>query len=573
MSTTNGPLFLGLDLSTQQLKGLLVDEQSRVVHEISIVLNERFPEYKTSSGRYVDGDVVTAPVLMWVEAIDLLMSELAASGLAHRVRGIGGAAQQHGSVYWRKEGVEIIQNLDSKTPLKTQLQNVEAFALLNSPIWEDTSTNKQCRELEALAGGAPELARITGSVAFERFTGTQIAKIKENHPDVWAQTARVSLVSSFVASVLAGNVVPVDCSDASGTNIYDVQARAWSRKLCDAIDPRLVEMLGQKVALADAAVGALSPYFVQRYGLSQCPILAFAGDNPAAFAGFESLFTADDHSVAVMSLGTSDTVLFPLDTYPYSGDMSSLAMKHLDGHILQHPTIADRYIAMLCYKNGSLAREWVRGQCLGADSSWDEFSKAAGSGPMAPTAFGFYYLSTEILPRAKGIHRFEKCTSGDIVCPSGAKYKRVDRFSDSTQGNDCRAIIESQLMSMCVDYAHKSTNSLTGVAVTGGASRNQALQQAIADVLGVSVFAAGVQTTDGFEIKTPAMPAYGGAVQAMHLLHSTQQADSSDGAAAGADKYMLQRICSPDNAAHAVYTQALADFEFLRDHVSSQFGG
>ncbi|KAJ2803484.1 hypothetical protein H4R20_002877, partial [Coemansia guatemalensis] len=316
MSTTNGPLFLGLDLSTQQLKGLLVDEQSRVVHEISIVLNERFPEYKTSSGRYVDGDVVTAPVLMWVEAIDLLMSELAASGLAHRVRGIGGAAQQHGSVYWRKEGVEIIQNLDSKTPLKTQLQNVEAFALLNSPIWEDSSTSKQCRELEALAGGAPELARITGSVAFERFTGTQIAKIKENHPDVWAQTARVSLVSSFVASVLAGNVVPVDCSDASGTNIYDVQARAWSRKLCDAIDPRLIGMLGQKVAMADAAVGALSPYFVLRYGLSQCPILAFAGDNPAAFAGFGSLFTADDHSVAVMSLGTSDTVLFPLDTYP-----------------------------------------------------------------------------------------------------------------------------------------------------------------------------------------------------------------------------------------------------------------
>ena len=41
----------------------------------------------------------------------------------------------------------------------------------------DSSTGAQCRQREAATrGGAKELARLTGSRAYERFTGNQIAK-------------------------------------------------------------------------------------------------------------------------------------------------------------------------------------------------------------------------------------------------------------------------------------------------------------------------------------------------------------------------------------------------------------
>ncbi|KAJ2453355.1 hypothetical protein EV183_002310 [Coemansia sp. RSA 2336] len=219
---SNEPLFLGLDLSTQQLKGVLINCHKQVVDEITVSLVDEFPEFATTSGRYVDGDVVTAPVLMWVAAVDTLMARLAASGLAQRIRGISGAAQQHGSVYWCQQGIETLQHLDPKLSLKEQLEH-NAFAVLNSPIWEDSSTSKQCRELEQHAGGAWMLARITGSTAFERFTGPQIAKLKETQPDAWSNVSRISLVSSFITSLLIGNVAPVDCSDATGTNIYDIQ--------------------------------------------------------------------------------------------------------------------------------------------------------------------------------------------------------------------------------------------------------------------------------------------------------------------------------------------------------------
>ncbi|KAJ2827790.1 hypothetical protein IWW50_001709, partial [Coemansia erecta] len=518
------PLFLGLDLSTQQLKGVLISQHSHVVAEIGIVFDDEFPEFKTTNGRYVNGDVVTAPVLMWVAAVDLLMSRLAATGMAPYIHGISGAAQQHASVFWRQQGVDAIRQLNSCVSLKQNLEEANAFAVLESPIWEDSSTDKQCRELEKSAGGASELARVTGSTAFERFTGPQIAKVKETQPQAWQQVSRISLASSFVCSLLVGDIAPIDCSDASGTNIYDIQSGQWSQKLCESIDPHLVHFLGANPVLADEIVGQLSPYYTQRYGISRCAVVAFTGDNPSAFAGFESMFAVAGHSAAIMSLGTSDTVLFPLDKYPYSADMS-VAMQHLGGHVLQHPTKVDLYIAMLCYKNGSLARDWVREQSLGTCSTWDDFSDIADAEPMAPMAFGFYYLSTEILPRAKGVYRFERCENGSITCPSGAKYQQVDEFSNdghvgSSRWSDSRAIIESQFLSMCVDYGHKEAGTMTGVAITGGASRNPAIQNAIADILGVPVFTTALQTNKGTEIKAPAMPAYGGAVRALNRLGS-----------------------------------------------------
>ncbi|KAJ2776152.1 hypothetical protein H4R18_005825 [Coemansia javaensis] len=522
------PLFLGLDLSTQGLKAVLVDAQRRVVHEAGVAFDERLPAYGTASGRHVRGSEVTAPVLMWVEAVDLLMAELGAAGLAPRVRGISGAAQQHGSVYWRQRGVEALSALDSGRSLGENL--AAAFALADSPIWEDSSTAQQCRDLERAAGGAAALARISGSAAFERFTGPQAAKIRQTQPGAWADTARISLVSSFVASLLVGAVAPVDCGDASGTNVYDVRARAWSRPLCDSIDGRLASMLGEAVVMADTSVGVLLPYYVRRYGFARCPVVAFTGDNPSAFAGFEALRAAAEPSVAVLSLGTSDTVLLPLDRYPYAADALPLPAKQRpDGHVLQHPTAPDRYIAMLCYKNGSLAREWVRDHTLGPGAAWDAFDAAAAGDPLAPAAFGFYYLAPEIQPRAHGVHRFERCSDGPVVCPSGARYRPVGSLDHIRPGGDARAIIESQVMAMRVDHARKSAAPLASVAVTGGASGSRALQQAIADVLGVRVLAAGVQGSRGFEPRTPAMPALGGAIPRAYSARPPARSDSDGG--------------------------------------------
>ncbi|KAJ1997664.1 hypothetical protein H4R26_005751, partial [Coemansia thaxteri] len=451
------------------------------------------------------------------------MSKLHGAGLTSQIRAISGAAQQHGSVYWSQGGVKALGTLNTELSLCDQLRKAEAFAVLNSPIWEDSSTQVQCRQIESVAGGKHALARISGSAAFERFTGPQILAIKYKRPSAWARVARISLVSSFVASLLSGEIVPIDFSDASGTNLIDIRSRQWSRVLCDAVDPALVDMLGADLAMANQTVGSLSPFFAAKYDMPSCAVVSFTGDNPSTYAGFEKMLSKEGCLAAVISLGTSDTVLSPLVQYPYHENAPTACLGHTDGHVLQHPIVGDRYIAMLCYKNGSLAREWVRDNCLpNVIGSWADFDAAAAAGPLAPESFGVYYCLSEILPRsARGIYRFKRtiASASAVQCPSGRYYMQVQDFSDAipsnTDGKDCRAILESQFMSMRLDHSRKSDTPLSAVIVTGGASANPVIRQAMADILGVPVFAAGVLDRDGFRIKTLAMPAYGGAIRAM----------------------------------------------------------
>ena len=50
-----------------------------------------------------------------------------------------------------------------------------------------TLSSTECASLEASVGGADELAQITGSRAYERFTGNQIAKLAKERPEVGKQ--------------------------------------------------------------------------------------------------------------------------------------------------------------------------------------------------------------------------------------------------------------------------------------------------------------------------------------------------------------------------------------------------
>ncbi|KAJ1931382.1 hypothetical protein FBU59_006730, partial [Linderina macrospora] len=220
--------------------------------------------------------------------------------------------------------------------------------------------------------------------------------------------------------------------------------------------------------MADRQIGMLAAYFREKYGIPPCPVIAFTGDNPSAFAGFESLLASVRGSAMVISLGTSDTVLSSLESYPYSADKHIVNESFMDGHVLQHPADPARYMAMLCYKNGSLAREHIRNNISTNNSSWDLFDAAAAE-PAVPDNFGFFYLATEILPKAKGTYRFVRSSAGNLVSPRSG-----NRFAAATEtAFDARVILESQVMSMYLDFTRKSRNLPAAIVVTGGASQNQ----------------------------------------------------------------------------------------------------
>uniref|UniRef100_A0A672MHR0 Xylulose kinase n=1 Tax=Sinocyclocheilus grahami TaxID=75366 RepID=A0A672MHR0_SINGR len=278
--------FLGFDFSTQQLKVVAVDGNLEVIHQNSVQFDSELPEFRTHGGVHIHADklTVTSPALMWVKALDVLLEKMRNTGFDFsRVKAISGSGQQHGSVFWRKGARRTLNQLDPQKHLHHQLQ--ECFAVRDSPVWMDSSTSDQCQCLETAVGGAQRLADITGSRAYERFTGNQIAKIYHSKPKEFSETERISLISSFASSLFLGDYAAIDYSDGSGMNLMDIFEKQWSRVCLDAAAPQLAERLGD-LTPSTAVLGCVSLYYTERYGFAEsCNVVAFTGDNPGSLAG------------------------------------------------------------------------------------------------------------------------------------------------------------------------------------------------------------------------------------------------------------------------------------------------
>lgn len=161
-------------------------------------------------------------------------------------------------------------------------QLLNAFALRDTPCWQDSSTLEQCEAIEEQIGGAFELAKITGSRAYCRYSASQILKIFKESPLIYEQCERISLISSFAASLFLGDYAPIDFSDGSGMNLLDIKTKKWHEKLLSiTADEHLEAKLGQPVDTTEI-LGNISKFFVERYGFNEeCKIVAFTGDNPS----------------------------------------------------------------------------------------------------------------------------------------------------------------------------------------------------------------------------------------------------------------------------------------------------
>ncbi|KAF0500230.1 actin-like ATPase domain-containing protein [Gigaspora margarita] len=495
MSKNEANLYIGLDLSTQALKLTAINDNCHVIFEESVHFDNEFGDkYGIKNGVITNENVVTCPTMMWVESIDLLLEKLQSQKFPFfKVKVISGAGQQHGSVYWSTTSQFTLNSLNPSYSLATQFKSNKAFTITNSPTWQDSSTSLQCKNLEKLIGGPDVLALISGSKGFERFTGNQISKICIQSPSQYLQTCRISLVSSFLASIFLGDFAQIDIADGSGMNLLDINTKNWDDRLLDICgkystntcenDVKFGEELKVKLGVPESdglkVLGNISDYFVKSYGFSNdCKIIPFTGDNPATLLSMQ-LLPGD----VVISLGTSDTVLF----------YTTKPRPTLESHTLCHPINKDLYISMLCYKNGSLTREYVRdfyynnckrdNENVSNSAKWKWFNEILAASSPDPKKYGYYFVHQEIIPFAKGIYRF-------------FNKNMVEDFKDMPESN-IRTVVESQFMSMKLRIDQLLTDDrnvdkefglIKKVLVVGGASKNNEILQVLADVFGVQVW-------------------------------------------------------------------------------------
>jgi xylulokinase len=437
-------LYLGLDCSTQSLTAVVIDTTTRTV-----VFRDSLP-FEQPFLPSTDRAVVHADPAIWRAALETMFGRLAGSVDVRELRGMSGSAQQHGSVYCAEDPNVLTRP--------------------TAPIWMDSSTPRECNEIESALGGAQALAQLTGSRAFPRFTGPQIRKFAREDPAAYAATTRIHLVSSWLASLLIGAHAPIDHADGSGMNLMDLCTRDWSAAALEATAPDLARRLPPLVPSSTIA-GTLHRSWCERFGMPPVPVVAWSGDNPSSLVGTGVVAEGQ----LAISLGTSDTIFGPMTAPRVSPDGT--------GHVFASPT--GEYMGITVFRNGSLARERVRDQ-FGLD--WAGFSDAlrsteAGNGG----AMMLPWFEPEITPP---------------VPHGGARSIGLD---DAPPARHVRAVVEGQMMALAIHSSWMEVAPST-ISATGGAAASREILQVMADVFDASVH----------QSASPDSAALGAALRASH---------------------------------------------------------
>ena len=510
-------LFLGLDSSTQGLKAEIIEiDAGIIIDSASVNFGKDLPEYNCPNGFLEDADplIKHADPLMWAAALDMVLSRLQKQNAPlDKISGVSGSGQQHGSVYLNDKFASIIARLDPEKTLAKQL--APALSRKTSPIWMDGSTSVECREIQEKFD--KRLQEDTGSPAIERFTGPQIRKFMKEDKAAYSNTKHIHLVSSFMASILAGTDSPIDFGDGAGMNLLNLKTLQWDKEIAEFTAPGLLDKLPQAVS-SDTIAGELSEYY-SKYGLKPgIPVAVWSGDNPCSLIGTG----AAEPGVAVISLGTSDTFFAAMRKF--TTDPNGY------GHVFGNP--AGGFMSLICFTNGSLAREKVKEIC---GVSWDYFDSLPENKTL-PGNNGklmLPYFSSENTP---------------LVSTSGVKYNfKADNADSETR---IRCILESQALSMKL-HSNWMGETFTRIRVTGGASNCAPFLQILADV-----FQAQIE-----KIAIPDSAGLGAALRAANAVAKVPFQKLFE------QFTVSKEIIQPNRENKVVYEEALKSYAELEDTV------
>jgi xylulokinase len=340
--------YLGLDIGTSSVKGILTDGDDRVIATASAPLEVSRPHPGWSEQ---DGDT-------WIEATGMVLDQLKAGHPEElsAVSGIGLSGQMHGAT---------ILGADDR-PLRPAI------------LWNDGRSAAECAAIEARC---PSSRAIAGNIAMPGFTAPKLAWVKTHEPDVFARMRKVLLPKDYVRLWLTGEHVS-DMSDAAGTLWLDVGGRRWSKDLLAATDmdeshmPRLVE--------GPAVSGRLRPALAARWGIAGTPVVAGGGgDNAASAVGMGAV----KPGVAFASLGTSGVLFVSNARFSPNTEGAVHAFCH---------AVPDTWHQMGVILSAAASLEWLA-DILGAPAP--ELTRDLDPAPSAPSPVTFLpYLSGERTP-------------------------------------------------------------------------------------------------------------------------------------------------------------------------------
>ncbi|AZF00169.1 Xylulose kinase [Pseudomonas orientalis] len=258
----SGPVSLGIDLGTSELKAILMAIDGSVLAHAGVRL---------SVSRRHDGWSEQAPQDWWHACLQAL-EQLRKHPAFARVACIGLSGQMHGAV----------------------LLGDDNRVLYPAILWDDSRAVLQAQQLGA------EHAEVTGSLPMAGLTAPKLLWLQQHEPEVFNAIDCVLSPKDYLRLCLSGERIS-EMSDAAGTLWLDVAQREWFAPMLRATGltpvqmPRLVEGGSASACVTVAGLGLL-PHVV---------IAGGGGDNPVAAVGIGAINAGD----GFITLGTSAAIV------------------------------------------------------------------------------------------------------------------------------------------------------------------------------------------------------------------------------------------------------------------------
>jgi len=285
--------FIGIDIGTSAVKLLLMYQDGTIKKTVSREYPISFPRTGWSEQNPED----------WYEQTKDGLKELLWDIDKEKVAGIGFGGQMHGLVVLDQEDRVIRPTIlwnDGRTAAETEYLNEEI--------------------------GKDKLSQYTANIAFAGFTAPKILWMKKHEPENFNRISKIMLPKDYIAYRLTG-VHCTDPSDASGTLLYDVKNKCWSKEMmeiCGVTEEQL-----PTVYESYEVVGTIKEEVAEELGLRKdVKVVAGAGDNAAAAVGTGTV----GEGKCNVSLGTSGTIFISSRRFGVDKNNALHSFAHADGN-------------------------------------------------------------------------------------------------------------------------------------------------------------------------------------------------------------------------------------------------
>ncbi|HWJ77882.1 MAG TPA: xylulokinase [Niallia sp.] len=418
---------LGLDLGTSSLKGLLVNQEGKIV----CTKSANYPLYNPQSG-YSEQDP-----LDWIEAAKNVILELSreVSDFTSHLDGISFSGQMH----------SLVLLDENSNPIRKAI------------LWNDVRTTEQCARIMEECGDIV-LSQMKNR-ALEGFTLPKLLWVKENEPELWEKASKFLLPKDYLGYWMTGQK-QMELSDAAGTLLLNIEEEQWNWNIAEhfaiskEIFPNLVQSMDK--------IGNLREDLKEQFGFTKdIPIFAGGADNACAALGAGII----EENTGLCSIGTSGVFL----TYEESGNKDYEGKLHFFNHVKK-----DSFYSMGVTLAAGHSLSWFK-DTFAKNESFEEL--LANVSTVSPGAEGLLFTPYIVGERTP---HFDSQIRGSFI-GMDTRHQLVDFTRAVLEGITFSLKDSQEIMNQ---YADKQLNKIVSI---GGGAKNKDWLQMQADIFQTTI--------------------------------------------------------------------------------------